>query len=159
MMFENGSGGVIDCVFDDDSGKKDPEGDIVVFDGKWHHIVMMRRDGIHLRLYVDGVEDTGVTNHGDATIAADYDLSRTDEHNAYIGAVWHDDNNTLEKHFGGLSNEVAVWNRALTADEVSYLWNGGIGNRFIIICRVCANSTETVTSGGSREERPWQPRK
>jgi len=118
-------------VLDDDSSKRDPHGDITVIDGQWHHIVMMRRDGTMFRVYVDGVEDMGVTNHGESTLAADYDLSGTSRFKAYIGAVTDSrdtSGNTLEKLFAGLIDDVAVWNRALTAEEISYLWNDGAGN-------------------------------
>ena len=120
-------------VLDDDSTKYDPTGNIKVIDGQWHQIVMMRRDGTKFRVYIDGVEDMGVTNHGESTITATYDLSGTSKFNAYIGAITDAENSTpstvvLEKLFPGLIDDVAVWNRALTADEVIYLWNNGDGN-------------------------------
>ncbi|MCH8120622.1 MAG: LamG domain-containing protein, partial [Planctomycetes bacterium] len=118
-------------VVDDDSSKYDPRGDIPIIDGQWHHIVMMRRDGTQFRVYVDGVEDVGVTNHGESTLPANYDLSGTSQHNAYIGAITDNRDstgNTLEKLFLGLIDDVAVWNRALTPEEISYLWNNGAGN-------------------------------
>ncbi|MHC4594160.1 MAG: LamG-like jellyroll fold domain-containing protein, partial [Planctomycetota bacterium] len=120
-------------VLDNDNTKLDPRGDIPVIDGQWHHIVMMRRDGTQFRVYVDGIEDVGVTNHGESTIPANYDISGTSKFNAYIGAITHAGNSTpstvvLEKLFPGLIDDVAVWNRALTLEEISYLWNNGVGN-------------------------------
>ena len=120
-------------VLDDDSSKKDPTGDITVIDGQWHHALMTRRNGTEFRLYVDGVEDMGATSDGDATLAANYDLSGTSKFNAYIGAIANAEASTLstvvlEKYFSGLIDDVAVWSRALTLEEIAYLWNGGAGN-------------------------------
>jgi hypothetical protein len=98
-----------------------------LIDGNWHHIVGMRRDGTDLRVYVDGVEDTGLIADGRSTIPDSFDLSNTSEHNAYIGAVAGGAGNP-RRWFLGLIDDVAVWNRALTADEVAYLWNDGDGN-------------------------------
>ncbi len=128
MELEDGSGGVIEPTLDDNSTKLNPDGDITVIDGQWHHFVVMRKDGTKLRLYVDGVEDPGVTNHGESTIAANYDLSGTSQHNAYIGAVMSNESGQLQKFFGGLIDDVALWNRALNPEEISYLWNNGDGN-------------------------------
>jgi len=90
----------------------------------WHHLVAMRRNP-KIHVYVDGVDDTGVTGHGDSDIPAGYDLSATSLHNAYIGAV---EDTPLGRFFDGSIDDVAVWNRALTPEEVSYLWNNGDGN-------------------------------
>ena len=111
----------IQCVLDDDTDKYNPRGNITVIDGEWHHIVMMRRNGTDIRLYVDGVEDTGVTNDGNSTIPADYDLSDTSQANAYIGAVWHFEEKRPEKLFAGMIDDVSIWGRALTQEEVAEL--------------------------------------
>ncbi|MHC4227031.1 MAG: LamG-like jellyroll fold domain-containing protein, partial [Planctomycetota bacterium] len=65
-----------ELLLDDDSNKHDPGGSIPVTDGQWHNIVGIRK-GNTLRLYVDGVEDPGVTSHGESTLPANYDLSGT----------------------------------------------------------------------------------
>jgi len=125
--------GDIKILVDDDGsgdyGKNDPDSDGGLYNsGGWHHIVGMRRDGTDLRVYIDGVEDMHATNHGDATIPADYDLSGTSQRNAYIGTLADADDGDLGDFFLGLIDDVAVWNRGLTSEEVSYLWNGGTGN-------------------------------
>jgi hypothetical protein len=125
-LYVEGNPGV-KILVDDDSSKYDPEGNIAVVDGQWHHIVGMRR-GTALRVYIDGVEDQGATAHGESTIPAAYDLSGTSQHNAYIGAQASNAGGNLIKFFGGLIDDVALWSRALTLEEISYLWNGGAGN-------------------------------
>jgi hypothetical protein len=125
-LYVEGNPGV-KILVDDDFSKYDPEGSIAVLDGQWHHIVGMRRRTA-LRVYIDGVEDEGATAHGESTIPADYDLSGTSQHNAYIGAQTSNASGNLIKYFGGLIDDVALWSRALTVEEISYLWNGGAGN-------------------------------
>jgi len=123
------SSNYIHLVVDNDIDKYDPGGDIQVIDGQWHHVVMMRRNGTELRLYVDGVEDVGVTNHGESTIPADYDLSGTSKFNAYIGAITHAENSTpdtvvLEKLFLGMIDDVRIYDLALSEAEVVALASG-----------------------------------
>ena len=83
-LYVDGSTG--ELLLDDNNNKHDPGADIPVTDGQWHNIVGIRR-GSTLRLYVDGVEDPGVTSHGESTLPANYDLSGTSKHNAYLGCV------------------------------------------------------------------------
>ena len=48
----------VKILVDDNSNKRDPEGNVAVVDGQWHHLVGMR-NGSTLRVYIDGVEDEG----------------------------------------------------------------------------------------------------
>ena len=123
-LYVEGDPGV-KILVDDDSTKYDPEGNIQVVDGQWHHLVGMR-DGTTLRVYVDGVEDEGVKAHGESTIPAAYDLSGTSQHNAYIGALTANDTGERIKFWGGLIDDVALWNRALTQGEIAELIAGSI---------------------------------
>ena len=36
-----------------------------------------------------------------------------------------------DRYFGGIIDEVALWNRALSQQEVQVLYNGGSGNRVV----------------------------
>jgi hypothetical protein len=129
LMFRDNSGGDARILVDDDNDKYDPDtGDKQLSDGQWHHLVAMRRNGTELRMYVDGVEDQGLTGHGESTIPADYDLSGTSQHNAHIAANYHHGNNEVQKFFSGLIDDVAIWNRAITEEEIAFLWNDGNGN-------------------------------
>jgi hypothetical protein len=114
-------------VLDDDIDKFDPLGEIPVIDGQWHHVVMMRRDGTSLRVYVDGVEDMGVTNHAESTIPDTYDLSGTSKFNAYIGAITDASDATgatLEKLFAGTIDDVRIYDLALSEAEVAAIASG-----------------------------------
>ncbi|MHC4484609.1 MAG: LamG domain-containing protein, partial [Planctomycetota bacterium] len=123
------SSNYISPTLDDDVDKYNPGGEIPVIDGQWHHIVMMRRNGTELRLYVDGVEDMGVTNHGESTIPDTYDLSGTSKFNAYIGAITHAENSTpdtvvLEKLCPGMIDDVRIYDVALSEAEIAALASG-----------------------------------
>jgi hypothetical protein len=102
---------------DDDDSKKQAKGDTVVNDGLWHHVLGMRNGNTSL-VYVDGAKDAALD------LPDEYDLSGTSQANALLGAITDardDTGATLEKFFAGLLDEVAIYNRALSAGEISYL--------------------------------------
>lgn len=81
----------------------------------WYHLVGTW-DGTTMKLYVDGSEVTltfDVNNSGTMT-----DTSRA----WYIGAT-----NSGTALYDGLLDEIGVWSRAITASEVTSLFNGGSG--------------------------------
>ena len=69
------------------------------------------------RIFIDGYLETS------NTVDADYDLSGTSQHNAYIGAITDNSSGSLYKLFKGLIDEVRVYSRALSAEEI--LWLAG----------------------------------
>ena len=88
-----------------------------VWDGEWHHVVGTY-DGSYVRLYVDGAEiGTGTPT----SIAIGYGLTPTDDF--FVGAY----GGTCDLYFNGLIDEVGIWNRALSADEVAAL-SVGVGS-------------------------------
>ena len=122
-MGENNDGRMT-LTTDDNSSKVQAQGATVINDGQWHLVMGMRRGTASL-VYVDGVQDAS------ATVSAAYDLSGTSQANTYVGAIdGASDSGTvsLEKFFAGLIDDVAVWDRALTAEEIELLWNGGAGS-------------------------------
>ena len=130
MEFRDNDGGDIEFEIEDGTDHKvdtdDPHGTGLI-DDEWHHIVMMR-ETVKLRVYVDGAEDMGVAAEGASNIPADYDID-TSLGPAYIGANYDKDKIGVgENFFLGLIDDVAVWNRALTVEEINYLWNNGDGN-------------------------------
>ena len=104
---------------DDDSSKVQTMGDTVLNDGVWHHIATVR-GGDTFRVYVDGVED------GTAAVPAGYDLSGTSQKNAYIGVGISQSSGEFQKQLGGLYDDIAVWNEALSADHIAGLADGSI---------------------------------
>jgi len=95
----------------------------VISDGKWHHIVATY-DGSHMSLFLDGVADnTPVAATG--AMAAGSTL--------YIGA------RSGSWEWNGNLDEVAIWNRALHADEIKQLYRRG-ANRIKYQVRTCTTS-------------------
>jgi hypothetical protein len=125
LMLRDNNNGDIKVLVDDDNDKYDPSSDTVgLLDGAWHHIVGMRRNGTDLRVYIDGVEDMGVTNHNESTIPETYDLSGTSQANAHIGANWHNEDKVVQKFFLGLIDDVRVYHHALSEGEIAQLVAG-----------------------------------
>lgn len=78
---------------------------------EWHHVVAVN-DGSNTRLYVNAVLlDTEVCNAASVTIT-----------DIFIGAA-----NTSVGFFNGETDEVGIWNRALSVEEVQALYNEGRG--------------------------------
>ncbi len=86
----------------------------------WYHLVATYKSG-EMRLWVngsltDGIDLTSVVGNLDYTEAPD---------EGFLIGRYEDDDETHDSD--AIIDEVAVWNRALTADEVSQLWNDGNG--------------------------------
>jgi len=85
-------------------------------DDQWH-FVAGQRQGTEIRIFIDGqLEATETVNPG-------YDLSGTSQHNAYIGAITDNGSMARYKMLIGSVDEVAIYNRALSAGEI--LWLAG----------------------------------
>ena len=71
--------------------------------------------------HIDGqLENTGSAAN---TTAQPYDLAGTVQHNAYIGALTNNGSGTIYKMFSGSIDEVVIYGRALSAEEI--LWLAG----------------------------------
>jgi parallel beta-helix repeat protein len=76
----------------------------------WHHITVVR-NGANANIFVDGVNETGATeSHINPDSASAYDFLI-----GYYGSSTYDFNGTID--------EVLVWNKTLTSDEVLALYN------------------------------------
>ena len=110
---------------DDDIQKLTGRGSIRWDDkNDWRHIVAMR-SGNEMRVYVDGVQDMAVNN----ILPEGFDLSGTSQSHAVIGAIWDFGGNRWGPQFWeGLIDEVAIWNRAITEEEIAELLIGSISS-------------------------------
>jgi hypothetical protein len=100
-------------------------GTSVLTDGVWHHIVAMkeRSGGVdYLHLYVDGVEEAVSSSY---TWTAPFDSNAALEIGHLMGADWY---------YRGILDELAVYNRALTLDEIECHYNEGSGRDY---CEEC----------------------
>ena len=93
------------------NGGPDLAGATDVADGQWHHVVGTY-DGTTKALYVDGALDASTTASG---------LISTNAYPVMIG-----ENAELHgRHFDGLIDEVVLYDRALSAEEVEAAFNAG----------------------------------
>lgn len=89
-----------------------------IVNGSWKHIVGTY-DGSTMKIYVDGSLSNSASFSGSiATTSAVLG----------IGHDITDGGNNV--HLIGAIDEVGIWSRALTSDEVSLLYNGGAGNQY-----------------------------
>ncbi|MFW6172440.1 MAG: LamG domain-containing protein, partial [Elusimicrobiota bacterium] len=98
------------------------EGDITqvesstnISDGNWHHIVGTY-DKSNMKLYIDGSEENS-TLKSHLLGSLDYPFT--------FGA--RNNRGTIEGFFNGDIDEFGIWERALTSEEVSELYNDGDG--------------------------------
>jgi hypothetical protein len=85
-------------------------------DGQWHYAVMTY-DGSVVRLYIDGAQVATKSTGGAVP-------DNTGTQPVRVGA----NSRAADRFFTGNADEVRVWNRALTAQEVSDQYNNGIFN-------------------------------
>ncbi|MCA9215605.1 MAG: PEP-CTERM sorting domain-containing protein [Planctomycetales bacterium] len=117
---ENGGQAIV-LTTDDNTDKRQAQAsadDYEVDDEAWHHIVGQRED-TELRVYIDG-ELAGEN----LDVPDGYDLSGTDQLPAYIGIGADAGSGAFEKSFQGWIDDVAVWNTALTEDQIAAVAKG-----------------------------------
>lgn len=91
-----------------------------VNDGRWHHVAGAY-DGSVARLYVDGVEDGSVETTG--PIATNTERIYLGENAEAPGRQW-----------SGLIDDVRIYSRALSADEIRYLADPTPGDGALYVC-------------------------
>ena len=106
--------GVIDNRFRYYDGGSSVEALTDVIANAWHHVVGTS-DGSTARLYINGIED----NTASSTLA-------DNTNSLFIGALSASDPNT----WNGTIDEVAVWNRTLSADEIHDIYQRGLELKF-----------------------------
>ncbi|MHA2254378.1 MAG: LamG domain-containing protein, partial [Candidatus Kariarchaeaceae archaeon] len=95
-----------------------------LLDNTWHHIVGTY-DGNYLRLYIDGkLSATPTSYNGAGTWKNTRDV--------IIGRSWRGGSpSSPGRYFDGIIDEVAIYNRRLTFDEIQYIYeNGPISNLY-----------------------------
>ncbi len=83
--------------------------DRAIVDGQWHHLTFLADRDEATRLYVDGILDT----EGEPSIGANVNTTSP----MYIGASVREGPQT-RRFFKGLMDDVAIYNRALTVEEI-----------------------------------------
>jgi hypothetical protein len=100
-------------------------------DGQWHHAVGTW-NGTTATIYVDG---TPVNSTNDGTFGAVANTTL----NVKVGS---DDSGSADRFFNGLIDEVAIYRQALSAGEVTAIYQGGIRGWLLASQGVCAITDE-----------------
>jgi hypothetical protein len=111
LIMSETTSGVVSLVTDDDVTKYAVDSTSVTNDDEWH-FVAGQREGTALRIYIDGRLEKTVA------VDAAYSLAGTSSHNAYIGAMTYEVDDTLYKFYNGLIDDVRVYNKALSDGEI-----------------------------------------
>jgi len=89
-------------------------------DNDWHLAVFVIDAGATQKIYVDTIlQDTG-------DISAVGSLTTTDHGNITIGKYWYISAYTANTFIGSL-DEIGIWKKALTTDDIALLYNSGSG--------------------------------
>lgn len=101
-------------------GRGDLIGTTDVNDAGWHHVVAVTLNGVGTRLYVDGTLDISAD---DATTA----IGASDENTgAGNNVLWIGGNpDRTGREFDGQIDDLAMWDRGLTQEEVSQIFAFG----------------------------------
>jgi len=83
-------------------------------DGEWHFVSITRDLGNELKLFIDGNLDIS------AIVTSDIGTN----HNLYLGKSFRP--NSYQEYFNGLIDEVAIYDRALTASEIQQHYQNGL---------------------------------
>ena len=116
---------------------------ITINDDAWHHIVLTR-ESMLVTLYVDGIQRGG-------TYASAIGFTSSDRWS--IAQEW--DGATASDFYEGIVDDVAIWDRALSAYEISWLWNNGDGNPILgngNAAIVESGEDTVVTEGGATDD-------
>ena len=110
------------------------DGELDQQDGSWHHVVATA-DAINGgNLYVDGNLVDSVS--GAIAIAGNTAAMQIGGNPGAAGRGWD-----------GILDDVAIWNRALNADEVSDIWNGGTGVSIGLLTGITDPNAPSVDAG------------
>jgi hypothetical protein len=90
-----------------------------VNDGAFHHVVGISEHQVSMRLWVDGM----LVATGGAPTIVNNGNSNPANPPLYIG----ENPQALNRQWNGPIDDVAIWNRPLTVEEIASLWNGGTG--------------------------------
>lgn len=90
---------------------------------QWHHIVMTATEGGEAQFYVDGILEKTSAGLNDPTVSISNSTAGTTNNNNALSIGSNLDR--TGRAFNGLIDEVAMWDRALSAEEVTAIHNAG----------------------------------
>lgn len=94
-------------------------------DNAWHHVVVTNKSTGTIDMFVDGVQLTEGTGSGNYTVETTNGDDGITMNNASVDIEIGYFAQANSQYFNGLIDEVAIWNDALTASEVTKIYNSG----------------------------------
>ncbi len=110
------------------------DGELDQQDGSWHHVVATLDATGGPKLYIDG--SLVASDAGPVTIGSNSAAMQIGGNPGAGNRGWD-----------GILDDVGVWNRALTAPEVSLIWNGGAGASIGILTGLSDPNAPDVDAG------------
>lgn len=124
IAYRFGSGNVMQVIFAEEN--TDPlqsySGTTSVADTNWH-LVIATKTGTSFKLYLDDPSSAEITQ----TLGDDIRYSASHTPKTSLASIWNDDISSYNGLSDVLTDEIVVWDRVLSASELSELWNGGTG--------------------------------
>ena len=96
------------------------EGTTVLTDGQWYHVAAVVRGGVDMELYINGENDGG--SYGGTGGSLKYAGTNG---SSFIGGTTSESIGTTSP-FDGVIDDVAVFNRALTPEEIEQIYQDGL---------------------------------
>ena len=93
---------------------QNPISNFLFNDNLWHNVVVLCYDNSHMNLYIDGV------------LRGSQEFPTKDLTNINQIRIGNNGGNLSECAFAGQIDDVGIWNRALTEDEINNLYNANI---------------------------------
>ncbi len=128
MLYSGNSGLVLNCDAQGFSSNSN-----VITLNQWQHIAVTA-NGTHIRFYVNGI--SAGTNASSA-------LPNATALNLWIGDR---SGSTGSRSFNGAIDEVRIYNRALTENEIKNLYNGTYVNRSCLVLEINMNEEQGTTT-------------
>ena len=139
-MTVNSANGTLDAFFGGVTGSHTPSNSTVSLN-QWMHTAITY-DGANIKWYIDGVLDK--TSAATGTITSDPRSVRIGGEPAF------------GRFLNGSIDEVRVYNRALSADEIQRLWNSTVFTRYFTIENVMRDSNGDITAAGGNDDPSTQ---
>jgi YD repeat-containing protein len=144
QVYMNSTGHICFNIGSDDSWERTLTSNAVVNDGKDYHVTATY-DKSYMRIYIGGVEDNYVSETR---------TMGTGDCPSYIGTCTYDDTYTLcydnvNSTFEGAIYSARIYNRALTADEISSNYEGEISTTGLVLEHDYRTGTAADLSGNN----------
>lgn len=117
LAYDNADGKMFVTFYDEtnDTSTVTKANSAITADGAtWHHLVMTW-DGSTVTFYLNGSNDGGGANS---------EVIRNTSSNF---AICWDEHPSLQRYWTGKVDEIGIWNRELTSDDITTLYNSGNG--------------------------------